>query len=620
MEIMEIKNPEFIKDLNKDQLESLACDIRKFLLDNISKTGGHLSPNLGVVELTIALLKVFDYKYDKFIFDVGHQSYTYKILTGRAKEFKSLRKLNGLSGFQSKKESVYDVYDAGHSSTSISAGLGFAISRDLNNEKYNVISIIGDGSISNGLAYEALNHLGDMQTKQIIILNDNQMSISKNVGALHNILDQIRSSKGYNKTKTNTKEVLSKSKIGNVIKNGISSTKGLFKKIYLRNVNIFDEFGIEYFGPINGHDFIELNKYLNIAKKIDKPVILHVITKKGKGYSYAEEDTIGKFHGIGAFNVDTGEVINKNNLPSYSEIISSYVYNYARKDKDIMCITPGMCYGSKLDIIKEKLPNQFIDVGIAEEHAMALASSLAVAGKKPFLFIYSTFMQRAYDELVHDVARMNSDVTILVDRAGFIPGDGETHQGIYDIPMLLSIPNIIISMPSSPVEANNLIYTSLKSKSPFVIRYNKINLKSDFQKTEELKIASWDYIYKGTDGYIISYGDFINNAIEIKNKLKDDNINLSIINARFIKPYDKELFATILKDNKPIFIYEESPIIGSLASMLMLDDNINNFKSKIYAYGIKDEFLTHASREELIKMQELDVNSIYNKIKKELNK
>lgn len=617
MKIQEIKNPEFLYDMDIKSLEALSSDIRKFLLENISKTGGHLSSNLGVVDLTIAMLKVFDYKEDKFIFDVGHQSYTYKILTGRVNEFNTLRKLNGLSGFQSISESKYDVYDAGHSSTSISAGLGFAISRDLDNKNYNVISIIGDGSISNGLAYEALNHLGDLQTKQIIILNDNQMSISKNVGALHNFLDQIRSSKKYSITKTNTKEVLSKSKVGNILKNMIGSTKDLFKKIYLKNANIFDEFGIEYYGPINGHDYKELLKYLEMAKKIDKPVILHVITQKGKGYEYAEKDNIGKFHGISSFDIQTGEVINKNNLPSYSEIISSYVYSYAKKDKDIICITPGMCYGSKLEIIKDKLPNQFIDVGIAEEHAFLLANSLAVSGKKPFVFIYSTFMQRAYDEIVHDIARMNSDVTFLIDRAGFVPCDGATHQGVYDIPMLLSIPNMIVTMPSSPVEANNLIYTSLKCKTPFAIRYNKINLKSDFEKTKELEIGSWEIVSKGIDGYIITYGDFINNALIIKDKLLKENINLSIINARFLKPYDKDMFASILKDNKPIFIYEESPVIGSLGSFLLLDENINNFKSIIKVFGIKDMFLTHATREELIKSQELDIDSIYEKIKKE---
>lgn len=618
MNIMDIKNPDFIKDLDNKELDNLSKDIRKYIIENVSKTGGHLSSNLGVIELTIALLKVFDYKKDKIIFDVGHQSYTYKILTGRAKDFASLRKKNGLSGFQSCKESVYDIYDAGHSSTSISAGLGFAIARDLKKNDYNVISIIGDGSISNGLAYEALNHLGDKQTKQIIILNDNQMSISKNVGAIHNLLDQIRSSKGYNKTKINTKEVLSKSKIGNHLKNNIKSIKSLFKKIYLRNANIFDEFGLEYYGPINGHDYKELIKYLNIAKNEDKPVILHVITEKGKGYKYSEEDKIGKFHGIDSFNIETGELLNKNNLPSYSEIISSYVYNYAKKNKDIICITPGMCFGSRLDIIKEKLPDQFIDVGIAEEHAITLASGLAKAGMKPFVFIYSTFMQRAYDQILHDIARMNNDVTILIDRAGLIPSDGETHQGVFDIPMLLSMPNIIISAPKNPSEANDLIYTSIKSDKPFAIRYNKINLKSDFEKTRELEIGSWELINKGNDGYLITYGDFVNNAIIINNKLNEDNINLSIINARFIKPYDKKMFESILKDNKPIFIYEESTILGSLGSELMLNDKLSSFNSIVKIYGIKDEFLTHATRDELIEMQELDIESIYEKIKKTL--
>ena len=610
--IEQIKDPKFLKKLNINECEDLAKSIRDFILDKVSKNGGHLSSNLGIVDLTIAMLKVFDVEKDIILFDVGHECYPYKILTGRSERFDTLRKFNGLSGFQSLNESKYDRYEAGHSSTSIGSGLGFAIARDLNKENHHVITVIGDGSISNGLAYEAINHLGDLKTKQIIILNDNQMSISENVGAMHNFLDEIRSGKKYNQVKKNTKKLLSGNKLGRFFSKILDNTKNNLKKIYLKNGSMFTDLGIEYYGPINGHDYVELLKYLDIAKRETKPVILHVITEKGKGYKLAEEDKIGKFHGIGAFDVETGEVKSKNNLPSYSEIISSYVYNFAKKDKDIICITPGMCYGSKLNIIKEKLPKQFIDVGIAEEHALVLANSLALAGKKSFVFIYSTFLQRGYDQIVHDIARMKTNVTICVDRAGLVPGDGVSHQGVFDIPMLLNVPNVIISMPMDAKEANNLIYTSLNNNGPFVIRYEKINIKYDYSKASLLKIGSWSKIKNGDDATIITYGSFVNKASDIIDEVGKD---FGLVNARFIKPFDSEMFGEIVKLNKPIFVIEESMKIGSLASHLALEIQKYNTKSRIVSISINDEFLTHASRDELLNMTNLDNESIIKVIK-----
>ena len=615
IEVNSIKDEKFLKNYTNDELKSLSDDIRSFILDNVSKTGGHLSSNLGIVDLTIALAKVFDFDKDIILFDVGHQSYTYKILTGRAGKFNELRKTNGLSGFQTLSESKLDHYETGHAATSISTGLGFAMARDMDKKDYNVISIIGDGSIGNGLAYEALNQIGDLKTKQIVILNDNQMSISENVGALHNTLDSIRAGKGYNNAKKNTKGFLNKTKFGRLIIKIIEKIKRILKKIYLRKATIFSEFGIEYFGPINGHDFNELIKYLNIAKNSEKPVILHVITQKGYGYNPAENDKLGKFHGIGSFNLETGETLSKSNLPSFSEIISSYVYNFAKKDKDIICITPGMSYGSKLETIKEKMPNQFIDAGIAEEHAMLLANGLALAKKKPILFIYSTFLQRAYDELVHDVSRCNSKVLLCIDRAGFVPGDGSSHQGIYDVSMLVSLPNIVVTAPKDAKEANSLLYTGLNYNGPFAIRYEKRNLKYDYEKPTLLEVGSWDILKKGKDGFIISYGDFINNAEKISEILKKDNISLSIINARFIKPFDTTMFTKILESGKPIFVYEESIIIGSLASLLANEMQSHNTKSILYSFGIEKYSDTFSSRNEMINANSLDAESIASKIK-----
>ena len=612
--IENITSPGFLKDLSNEELENLGKDIRDFIIENVSETGGHLSSNLGITDLTIAMLKVFDINKDKIIFDVGHQTYAYKILTGRAKMFKNLRKLGGLNGFQKKSESKYDFYEAGHSSTSLSVGLGFAIARDLDKKDYNVVCVIGDGSISNGVSYEALNHIGSLNTRLIIILNDNEMSISKNVGAMHNFLDSVRAGKSYNNAKKSTKNILNRTKFGSKIADFINTLKNNFKMLYVKKGSLFTSLGFEYFGPIDGEDYNEMIKYLNMVKKVNKPVILHVITKKGYGYIHAENDP-ETFHGIGPFNIDSGTPKKVNNLPSYSEIISSYVLNYAKKDKDIIVITPAMESGSKLSLLKEKLPNQFIDVGINEEHALLLASSLAENNKKPICFMYSTFLQRGYDEIVHDIARMKEHVIICVDRAGFVSNDGETHQGLFDIPMLLSIPNLIITMPSCPKEADNLLSLAIKGKNPFVIRYSKINLKYDFTQKEDIIIGSWNVLRSGEDGVIITYGDFVNRAINVCENLEKDNISLTIINARFLKPIDEKILTKVLKYYKKVFIYEESIEGQSLDSIILFFANKLNTKNDFYIYNVPDKFMFTASREELIKINELDSNSIYEKIK-----
>ena len=612
--IENILSPDFLKDLSNEELENLGKDIRDFIIENVSETGGHLSSNLGITDLTIAMLKVFDINKDKIIFDVGHQTYAYKILTGRAKMFKNLRKLGGLNGFQKKSESKYDFYEAGHSSTSLSAGLGFAIARDLDKKDYNVVCVIGDGSISNGVSYEALNHIGSLNTRLIIILNDNEMSISKNVGAMHNFLDSVRAGKSYNNAKKSTKNILNRTKFGSKIADFINTLKDNFKMLYVKKGSLFTSLGFEYFGPIDGEDYNEMIKYLNMVKKVNKPVILHVITKKGYGYIHAENDP-ETFHGIGPFNINNGTPKKINNLPSYSEIISSYVLNYAKKDKDIIVITPAMESGAKLSLLKEKLPNQFIDVGINEEHALLLASSLAENNKKPICFMYSTFLQRGYDEIVHDIARMKEHVIICVDRAGFVSNDGETHQGLFDIPMLLSIPNLIITMPSCPKEADNLLSLAINGKNPFVIRYPKINLKYDFTQKEDIIIGSWKVLRSGEDGVIITYGDFVNSAINVCEKLEKDNISLTIINARFLKPIDEKMLTKVLKYYKKVFIYEESIERQSLDSIILFFANKLNTKNDFYIYNVPDKFMFTASREELIKINELDSNSIYEKIK-----
>ena len=606
MEIGNIKNPSFLKKMSVFELEELSRNIRNFLIDKISITGGHLSSNLGIVDLTIAIHKVFNAPKDKIIFDVGHQSYTHKILTGRAHEFDKLRQYNGLSGFQKMSESIYDCYEAGHSSTSLSAALGYAIARDLDKKKHNVVAIIGDGSIGNGLAYEALNHIGSLNTKLIVILNDNEMSISKNVGAIHNTLDKIRSNFKNEKIKKVPY-------LGKKIKSGTKLIKESFKKIYMKEGYLFEEFGFTYYGPINGHDYDEMISYLEMAKKSNRPVLLHVITEKGKGYKYAESDIEGIWHGISPFDKETGIIKSKNDgLISWSEVMSNHLIDIAKTNKDIVAITPAMANGSKLNKFKEIYKDRFIDVGIAEEHALVMANSMAIAGKKPFVSIYSTFLQRGYDQVFHDIARMDSNVVIGIDRAGIVGEDGETHQGLYDIAFLNHIPNMIIAAPKNSSEAKGILEFAFNSKHPFAIRYSKQRIEYN---NESLVISdySWEEIKKGSDAVIITYGDFVNNAKIIVNNLKKDKLNIGIINARFIKPIDTSMLDKIIKAKKPIIVYEEACLIGSLGSMI--SSYIVNSNTKIKCFGIKDTFVKQGKYDIIIKKLGLDVDTMTSNIK-----
>ena len=621
MDIKNIKNPKFLKKLKINELELLSNDIRKYIIDSVSITGGHLSSNLGVVDLTIALHKVFDSPKDKIIFDVSHQCYTHKILTGRAKEFDKLRQLDGLSGFQKREESEHDAYEAGHSSTSLSAALGMALARDKQNKKNNVIAIIGDGSMGNGLAYEALNHIGSTKTKLIIILNDNEMSISENVGALHNNLDKIRSNNNYNNAKNKTKNILNHIPyIGSKINRGLTRLKSSIKKLYLKDGYLFEELGIKYYGPINGHDYKELITYLEMAKKETEPVIIHIITEKGKGYTPSENDTIGIWHGVGPFEIETGNFVKKEDTRvTWSEVVSNHLIELTKKNKDLVVITPAMAGGSKLLKYKELYPDNFIDAGIAEEHALVLANGMSLEGLIPFISIYSTFLQRGYDQVIHDIARMNTHVIIGIDRAGIVGEDGETHQGIYDLTFLLPIPNLIISTPKDSIEAGNLLYTSTLSKRPFVIRYSKDKLEYTKDKYKIIPIGTWSELSKGQDAVLITYGSLVDKATKIKQNLSKQKIDLSIVNARYQKPIDTKMFDKLLKEYKHIFIYEETTYINSLGSYLVNYANEKKYQGNINIFAIHDEFIKQGKKEEVLKLLELDERNITNKIKKIIN-
>ena len=621
MDVKNIKTPSFLKKLKIKDLELLSEDIRKYIIDSVSITGGHLSSNLGVVDLTIAIHKVFNSPKDKIVFDVSHQCYTHKILTGRAQQFDNLRQLDGLSGFQKREESEHDAYEAGHSSTSLSAALGMALARDKQNKKNNIIAIIGDGSMGNGLAYEALNHIGSTKTKLIIILNDNEMSISKNVGGLHNSLDKIRANYNYNNAKNTTKNILNKIPvIGSKISLGLTNIKSSFKKLYLKEGFLFEELGVKYYGPINGHDYKELLSYLEMAKKENEPVLIHVITEKGKGYLPSEQDLIGAWHGVGPFNIETGNFIKKeDNLVTWSEVISNHLIDLTKSNKDIMVITPAMAGGSKLLKYKELYPNNFIDAGIAEEHALVLANGMSIEGIIPFVSIYSTFLQRGYDQVIHDISRMNSHVIIGIDRAGIVGEDGETHQGIYDLTFLLPIPNLIISTPKDSIEAGNLLYTAMLSKRPFAIRYSKDKLVYHKEKYKIIPIGSWEVLTEGKDAVLITYGSLIEKAKTIKQNLSKQ-IDLSIINARYQKPIDKKIFDKLLKEYNHIFIYEETTHINSLGSYLVNYANEKKYQGNINIFAIKDEYIKQGKKEEVLKLLELDEKTITAKIKKIVNK
>lgn len=613
MKITEIKEPKFLKKYSLKELNTLCSDIREFVIDNLSKTGGHVASNLGIVELTVALHYVFDSPKDKIIFDVGHQSYIHKILTGRADKFKTLRQLGGISGYQKRVESEHDPFEAGHSSTSIAAALGFAYARDLNKEKNDVIAVIGDGSLTGGLAFEALNNIETLKSKVIIILNDNEMSISKNVGGLSIFLKKVRLSHYYENASRRYKNFLSKTKLGEKIFEISYNIKEKFKRRI--NDNIFTNLNIDYLGPVDGHNMEELIKALKKAKNSKKSILIHVLTKKGKGYLPAETNA-SAWHGVGTFDSKTGE-LKKSNLPSLSQIVSDTVYEFMETDKDIVTITPAMITGSKLEKIFKDFPDRSIDTGITESFATTLACAISLNKKKVFLPIYSSFLQRAYDNINHDIARMNAHVVIGIDRAGLVGEDGETHHGVFDISFLNSIPNIVISMGKDSEEIRNLLYTAFyKQENPFCIRYERDSL--EFNKTDfkEIKVGTWEYLQKvkGCKNTVISYGTDVSRLYE---KLKDKNIN--IINARYIKPIDKNMLKELIRTKQKIYIYETNIKTNSLGTNILEYFNHKDAKNKIKLTGIDNKYINHGKISELKKDINLDIDSTVEDIYKYFN-
>ncbi len=600
--------PEDIKKLNDNELLNLGEEMRKFLIESVSKTGGHLSSNLGVVELTLSLFKTFDIGRDKLIWDVGHQSYIHKILTGRKDGFKNLRKKDGLSGFPKRSESIYDCFQTGHSSTSISAALGMARARDIKKEKHNVIAVIGDGALTGGLAFEALNDIGFRKTKMIIVLNDNQMSIAKNVGGLSIYLNKLRMKPKYNKIKSNINTELSKSKGGKVVLSNMLKLKNGLKSLVVDSM-LFEDMGIKYIGPIDGHNIKLMNEVFSMAKNIDGPVIVHTITKKGKGYEFAEKSP-SKFHGISPFNLENGEVC-KTCCETYSSAFGKALNKIAKEDKDVVAITAAMPDGTGLIEFSKNFPERFFDVGIAEEHAVTLSAGMASSGLKPVFAVYSTFLQRAYDEIIHDVCIQNLPVVFAIDRAGVVGEDGETHQGILDISYLSTMPNMTIVAPKSLKEVEILLRWALNKKTPVAIRYPKGGDKlNNLPILKEINYGKWEVLNKGENLAIIACGKTVEFAMEALYKLKEKNINPTIINATFIKPIDEEKIKYLAENNFNIITVEDNMKQGGLGSSILNSLNNYNYKKTIKILAYEDKFIEQASVDIIYKENFLDSDGI----------
>ena len=584
--------------MSNKELEVLSQEIRQFLIEKLSVTGGHIGPNLGVVELTIALHKCFDSPKDKLIWDVGHQSYVHKILTGRACDFDTLRQFKGLCGFPKRVESEHDVWETGHSSTSLSAAMGMAIARDLKKEKSFVVPVIGDGALTGGMALEALNHIGHEKKDMIVILNDNEMSIAPNVGALHNILGQLRTAGKYQWAKDELEGLLKKiPAVGGVLAATAERIKDSLKYLLVSGV-FFEELGFTYLGPVDGHSFEDLFDNFSYAKKTEGPVLLHVITKKGKGYTPAERDTKGTWHGTGPYKMDTGAFVKPDKAPpAWSSLVSETVRKLAREDKRIVAITPAMPVGSKLEGFASEFPERMYDVGIAEQHAATVAAGLATQNMKPFLAIYSTFLQRAYDQVVHDICRQNLNVFIGIDRAGLVGADGETHQGVFDIAFLRHVPNIVLMMPKDENEGQHMVYTALQyDNGPIAMRFprgNGLGVPMD-EQFKNIPIGTWEVLKKGDDAAILTFGTTIPMAMEAADNLEKQGISVNVVNARFIKPLDEKILTNLLDKNIPLLTIEEAVLQGGFGSAVLEFAHDHGYYSHVIdRIGIPDQFIEH---------------------------
>ena len=602
-----------VKDLRKlsiEEKEKLAEEIRKVLLDVVSENGGHLASNLGVVELTIALHSVFNTPKDSIIWDVGHQTYVHKILTGRKDKISSLRRLNGIAGFPKTSESDFDCFNTGHSSTSISVALGMARANKIEGKSDKVIAVIGDGALTGGMAQEALNDAGASNADITVILNDNEMSISKNVGGITYFLSKLRTKKFYTKTNNRVKSVLQKIPgIGKPFVKLVQKLKRGVKQIFIQKM-YYEDIGFTYFGPVDGHDLEKLESILNTSKTISGPVLIHVVTKKGKGYKIAEENP-DKFHSVSSFDVETGK-LKKEKKDDYSKIMGNKLVELAKKDEKIVAVSAAMIDGTGLKEFKKQFPNRIFDVGIAEQHALGMAAGLAKKGLKPVVPIYSSFYQRAYDQVIHDICIQKLPVVMCVDRAGIVGNDGETHQGIFDMAFFSLIPNITIMSPKNFAELEKMLEFAVNLNEPVVIRYPRgCEGKIKFDKCDDIKLGKAEVIKKGKDLTIVAIGKMVERAVEVSDILKEQSIDCEIINARFAKPLDYNTIEMSIRKTKNVITIEDGILKGGLGSSVM--EFINEYKIEdvfVKMYGYDDVFVQHGSVEELEKLYGLDAKSI----------
>ena len=603
-----------IKKLDQTQLKELADEIRKFLLDKISCTGGHLASNLGVVELTMALHLTMDFPEDKLIWDVGHQSYTHKLLTGRKNGFDDLRKYGGMSGFPKRKESECDAFDTGHSSTSISAGLGYVAARELKGEKYSVVSVIGDGAMTGGMAFEALNNASRLKSNFIIVLNDNNMSISENVGGMSKYLGGLRTAQAYTDLKKGVEDTLKKIPgTGNRIVSRIKKTKSGIKQLFVPGM-FFEDMGITYLGPVDGHDIKEMVRVFREAKRVDHAVLVHVLTKKGKGYLPAEENP-ARFHGTGPFDLETGDAKETKGPDTYTVVFSKVLLDIAKKDESVAAITAAMADGTGLAPFAKHFPNRFFDVGIAEEHAMTFAAGLAAGGMKPVFAVYSSFLQRAYDQTLHDVCLQNLPVVIAVDRAGLVGSDGETHQGVFDLSFLSTIPNMTVISPKNRWEMADMIRFAVDFPYPIAVRYPRGAAYEGLQQFRSpISYGKSELLYEEEKVAVLFVGHMAEIADQVRKELKEKGYGCSLVNARFVKPLDTQMLKKLSENHELFVTIEENVLTGGFGEQVLDYISKEGLRVRVKNFGISDDYVEHGNVDLLRREVGLDKETIVKQI------
>ena len=612
-----IKGPEDLKELSPEEIGTLAEEIRSFLIEKISRTGGHLASNLGVVELTIAIFLSFRLPEDKVIWDVGHQSYTHKILSGRMEEFDELRQYGGMSGFPKRKESPYDSFDTGHSSTSISAGLGIAQARDIQGKDYKVAAIIGDGALTGGMAYEALNNAARMKKNFIIILNDNKMSISENVGGMSRYLNGLRTGSGYNDLKKNVADALERLPVfGNPIIDKIKRTKNSIKQLFIPGM-LFENMGITYLGPVDGHNVQALCKVLREAQKLDHSVLVHVMTKKGKGYGPAEKNP-SRFHGVEPFDIATGKPLAEKKYPSYTQVFSRKLCQLAREHKELVAVTAAMPDGTGLSAFAKEFPDRFFDVGIAEAHAVTSAAGMAAAGLKPVVAVYSSFLQRAYDQILHDVCIQNLPVIFAVDRAGLVGSDGETHQGIFDYSYLTSIPGMTVMAPKNLWELRAMLEFAVDHQGPVAIRYPRGQAYRGLKEfMKPVVYGQGEMLYEEKDIALLAVGSMVSTAEHIREKLKERGSSCSLANGRFVKPFDRGLVDCLARKHSRLVTLEENVLLGGFGLAVTAYIHKHYPQVRVLNVALPDAYVEHGNVSVLRSALGIDSDSIIRRMESE---